>query len=438
MIHIRKIMLALAVTAGSGVIVMAQTNGSNSPYSRYGFGLLSDRAQGFNKGMSGLSYGMSNGTELNTKNPASYAKIDSLSFLFDIGVTLQQGTLSQGSNKVNAKNTSFDYLSLGFRAAPNLGVSLGFMPFSTIGYSLSTTDDLRLPSGNEITQTESYQGDGGLREAYAGIGWSPIKPLSIGVNAGMLWGSMTHTVMASFSDATISSRRRQYDADITTYTLDFGGQYTVPIKPKHDLILGITYGLGHDIKSDGHYYDQKVSSGSVASGDTLTARNAFQLPHTLGIGAVWSYDNRLRAGIDYTFQRWSDVKTPVVKESAGGQKYEAATGQFTDMHKVTLGMEYLPSNNGVRWRDFVRYRAGFSYTSPYAKIDGKKGPRSYAASIGVGLPILNYYNNRSIVNISAQYERVEPQLSGMVTENYFRICIGLSFNERWFMKWKVE
>lgn len=29
-------------------------------------------------------------------------------------------------------------------------------------------------------------------------------------------------------------------------------------------------------------------------------------------------------------------------------------------------------------------------------------------------------------------------MPGMITENYLRFSIGLSFNERWFMKWKAE
>ena len=89
MIHLKKLLLLSALTVCSG-LVTAQTNGSNSPYSRYGFGLLNDRAQGFNKGMSGLAYGMRNGKELNAKNPASYSSIDSLSFIFDIGLSLQK------------------------------------------------------------------------------------------------------------------------------------------------------------------------------------------------------------------------------------------------------------------------------------------------------------------------------------------------------------
>lgn len=44
------VLIASAMTAHS-------QNGINSPYSRYGFGILSDRAMGFNKGMSGVSQG---------------------------------------------------------------------------------------------------------------------------------------------------------------------------------------------------------------------------------------------------------------------------------------------------------------------------------------------------------------------------------------------
>ena len=29
-------------------------------------------------------------------------------------------------------------------------------------------------------------------------------------------------------------------------------------------------------------------------------------------------------------------------------------------------------------------------------------------------------------------------LKDMLEENYLRINIGLTFNERWFMKWKVD
>lgn len=434
----KKFLLTFGICACMGIMGFAQTNGSNSPYSRYGFGLLSDRAQGFNKGMAGLANGMRSGKELNVKNPASYSAIDSLSFLFDVGLSLQNGNFDQGGRTVNAQNTSLDYMTMGFRAAPDLGVSLGIMPYSTIGYNLNNSEKIMLPSGI-VSQNESYTGDGGLHEVFLGAGWRPFRPFSVGVNLSYLWGNMTHTVLASFSDATIASRRRQYEADIRSYKLDFGVQYAAILDKNNNITLGLTYGLGHDIHSNGYYYDQKVQSGTIASGDTLVAKNAFQLPHSLGAGLTWHHKNCLRLGVDYHLQMWSDVKSPVVKELPnGGQEYISQSGNYMDMHKITVGTEYCPNPEGVRWRQHVRYRAGFSYTTPYTKVNGQDGPCSYLVSLGVALPIVNRHNNRSLLNLSAQYERVEPKIAGMVTENYLRLCVGITFNERWFMKWKVR
>ena len=128
----------------------------------------------------------------------------------------------------------------------------------------------------------------------------------------------------------------------------------------------------------------------------------------------------------------------VAADDYGTLAYKAVKGCFTDMHKVSVGAEYIPDPNGIRWGQHVRYRAGFSFSTPYAKFNGVDGPRDYTASLGVALPIMNHYSNRSLLNISAQYERVAPKMAGMITENYLRISIGLSFNERWFMKWKVQ
>jgi hypothetical protein len=41
-----------------------------------------------------------------------------------------------------------------------------------------------------------------------------------------------------------------------------------------------------------------------------------------------------------------------------------------------------------------------------------------------------------LINISAQWARQSAK--NFITENTFRINIGLTFNERWFAKWKVD
>lgn len=428
--------LASVLLAATGLTAAAQDNGSNSPYSRYGFGLLGDGANAFNKGMAGTGYAMRNGTQINTKNPASYSAIDSLSFLFDFGMSLQNGHISQNGQSVNAKNSSIDYITGGFRISPRLGMVVGLLPYSTIGYDTSSQEDVQ--SGNETTvQTTRFYGDGGLHETFLGIGWAPIKSFSMGVNAGYMWGELSHTVLMSFDNSSISSNRQIYDTRIRTYRVDFGLQYEQPINAENTLLLGLTYSLGHDINNRAHYISQKITSSTVAEADTLTIPNAYQLPHTFGVGLTWSHKNSLRVGVDYTFQKWSSVKYP---QFASGETltYYTDKGSFTDRHRISIGAEYVRNAEGLRWRDRVRYRAGFAFSTPYAKIDGRDGPRDYTASIGAAIPIINLHNNRSVLNVSAQYERVQPRFSGMITENYFRLSIGLTFNERWFMKWKAE
>jgi hypothetical protein len=51
---------------------------------------------------------------------------------------------------------------------------------------------------------------------------------------------------------------------------------------------------------------------------------------------------------------------------------------------------------------------------------------------------MNRWNGKSILNISGQYIHVRPNMPGMITENSLRLNIGLSFNETWFNKWKVQ
>ena len=77
-----------------------------------------------------------------------------------------------------------------------------------------------------------------------------------------------------------------------------------------------------------------------------------------------------------------------------------------------------------------------SYTSPDTGTTSfQDGAREYGVSIGFGLPM---FQSKSMLNISGQYIKVSPKFKGLMEENYLRINIGLTFNERWFMKWKVD
>ena len=111
MIQIKRL-FSLAIIVMTTVSTMAQSNGTNSSYSRFGLGLLSDQAQGFNRSMAGVAQGYRSRTQVNMQNPASYSSIDSLTFIFDAGMGLQRGHLSGNGSSVNAFNASLEKSSV--------------------------------------------------------------------------------------------------------------------------------------------------------------------------------------------------------------------------------------------------------------------------------------------------------------------------------------
>ncbi|MBR2772778.1 MAG: hypothetical protein IKD78_12360, partial [Bacteroidales bacterium] len=119
----KKIFTIAALAAVSSFA--AAQSGTNSPYSQYGLGEQTQQATGFNKGMNGLGLGYRKGDQLNTLNPASYSAMDSLTFIFDAGISGQLTNFEENGKRINAKNANFEYVAAGFRAFKHLGVSFG-------------------------------------------------------------------------------------------------------------------------------------------------------------------------------------------------------------------------------------------------------------------------------------------------------------------------
>lgn len=434
----------------------AQGSGVNSPYSRYGFGKLDDQSLGFNKGMAGLAYGIRDGAIINQQNPASYSKVDSITFLFDTGIALQSANFNANGVKKNIKNATFDYVTLAFRLRKGLGFSMGFMPYSTIGYELNKQDIIRNEGDNytSSTYTNHFSGQGGLHKVYLGTGWAPFKNFSIGINASYLYGELRHRAANIFSSSTSYSTWRIYNTNVKTYMLEFGAQYTLPLSKQDALTFGAVYTQGHSIKSAANVYDlignisqyytnhtnyvTGADDLADASTPSFSVKNAYDLPTSIGVGVAMKHNNSLTYGIDYTLTKWGSAKFPVITTTNGVTSYVPVKGILSDRHKITAGAEIQPNMYSRNYLKRIKYKVGAYYATPYAKVKGQDGAAEYGVSAGFGLPIQNQYNNRSFLNVSAQWIRIDPKTSGLMKENYFRIAVGLTFNESWFRKWKVE
>jgi hypothetical protein len=357
--------------------------------------------------------------------------VDSLTFLFDAGMTLQNANFSENGTKTNAKNSSVDYLAAQFRLSKGLGFTLGFVPFSTVGYSFTQTGTLPdATDGSTQYATFSYDGEGGLQQVMAGLGYQVVKGLSVGVNASYIYGDVTHTFGTTFSNSSATKSIKTEQISVSDYKLDFGVQYALRFNKKHVLNVGAIFSPGHEMNADGYTtratyaYSSSYSSYVVQSSSTDTISNGYSLPTTWGLGLTYVYDNRLTVGVDYSAQKWADAK------------YQGVKNQYlTDRQKVAMGAEFCPNYFSHNYLKRIRYRLGAYYATPYAKVDGREGANEYGVSAGFGFPL---FQSKSMFNLSGQWVKVSPKVKGMMSENYLKLNIGLTFNEAWFQKWKVR
>lgn len=407
---------------------MAQ-GGTKSPYSQFGLGTLSDVSQGVSRGMNGVGLALQQGDEVNTLNPASYGGVDSLTMLFDAGVTLQATNYKEGGTRQNGSMADLEYVVGSFRAWKGVGMAFGIRPFSSVGYSYSSVSNLGNSNG---TMAETYSGSGGLHEVFLGAGWQVMKQLSIGANVGYLWGDLKRSVTSS-GGTNVNTLMKTYAVSVSNYKLDVGAQFKQRIGRKDFLTLGATVGIGHQLKADPEMSIVIVNTTGTTDTTTFKVKDGLKLPMTYGVGAAYNHGGRLTLAADLLLEKWGGIDFPSFNSQTN--QYVLTSGLLKDRTKVNVGVDWLPTTNMLN-RNFlshVHYRMGAGLATPYYKINGQDGPKELSVSAGLGIPVLT---GRSVVNVSFQWAHTSAK--DLITENSFRLNIGVTFNERWFAKWKVE
>ena len=208
-------------------------NGTMTPYSAYGLGMLRDNATSAQRSMGGIGYAMASGRQTNVMNPASYAAIDSLTFLFDMGIDLtalwQREKQTEGYVSDKNFGGGLDYVTMQVPLGRYMGASVGLLPFSSVGYSFGS----KIENG-----IDSRQGNGSLNELYIGVAGRPFKGFSIGANISYLFGTIINETYATISSSNSSVFQKQLE--VRDYRLNFGVQYGISFGADR-LTLGVTY-----------------------------------------------------------------------------------------------------------------------------------------------------------------------------------------------------
>lgn len=426
------ILAIISITTIKAQDVISPSTNTTSPYSRYGYGVLMDKGIGASRGMGGISYGL-RGQNVNPGNPASYSSVDSLTFIFDIGISYSNAKLSQSGASQNDHNGGLDYLAIQFPVSKWMGISVGFLPYSSVGYSFGSTESI----GNTSYQ-KYFSGSGGINQIYGGVGFGPFKGVSFGANVAYLHGNITHNrSLPLFSDNSAHTSYEERKLSVNGAKFDVGVQYQTPIlNKKKQLIIGATY--SPSISPSSRVKGETI----VTNGDTLTLESAdanIKFPHTFGFGFTVS-DRKLLFGADVTFQKWKDLSYPAQMNDS-----LTTSNRFNNRWRFNAGVEYVINPMDRNFFKRMKFRGGINYSNSYLNVQSAVDKRmggynEYGVTLGLGLPFRDNYTGRvSYVNISFEYTRLSPEFkSTMVKEEYFGVSLNVNMNDLWFMKNKFK
>ena len=407
-----------------GINVFGQSDLS-SPYSRFGLGDISTGSPNtILKGMGGVSNAMSGRTLLNPNNPASYASLDTLSFVFDAGFYIK--TANYSTNKLTEKgsNASFDYASVGMSLSRWWKIGLGIMPYSNREYNV-ITDHYDLGFYNV-----AFQGEGGISKVFFANGFKITKDLSVGVTASYIFGTLIDNTTIYFPDSTYYlNGRRSIDMRISDFKFDYGLMYKLPIS-SCDVTLGFTYTQGSDIASKRDLFIRNMFKGygNLAENpiDTLQYIEDeivnISLPHGFGGGVSVGKKGWL-VGADFNWAGWKGFEMNGVNDS------------LQNSWNVAIGGSFKPESTSIsKYYKKITYRAGFHFDQTYYNVYGQS-INKYGVTLGVGLPV-----PRSLTsfNVAVEFGSMGTTKNNLVKETYFNISISMSIYDRWFMKKKYQ
>lgn len=395
-----------------------------TPYSMYGYGVIGDRATSMQRQMGGIGYAMSSGRQINAMNPASYAAIDSLTFLFDMGADVSLLWSREGSERRQSTGGGLDYVTMQFPITKFMGASIGMLPYTSVGYAF----------GNDIKHgAVENQGTGGINMAYFGLAGT-FKGFSLGANISYNFGNIVNDVYSN--PANSGQSLVEHVMEVRDWDLVIGAQYKIPVSRTDNLTLGVTYSPAKSMHGRTWVTLQEMQLESKP--DTIGFQHLtgkYGTPNSFGGGVSYNHERMSRWMIeaDVTYQLWSKVKYSPIYRTDNPSAMVFQGMQFSDRMRVAVGGEWVPRLRG-NYGQRMAYRLGGYFCDDYLSIQGNR-VREFGVTCGVGL---HTPQDKTLINIGFEWKKRRAYPQELIGENYFNITLGVNFNERWFWQRKIR
>ena len=181
------------------------------------------------------------------------------------------------------------------------------------------------------------------------------------------------------------------------------------------------------------------TDGSEVIKDTLTNsignKGSITFPLIIGGGFTYSTGQKLCVGADFTMGDWSNYK-------AFGQ-----SDQLSNSMKMAAGLEYTPKGNEMFRGNEVKkitgkltYRFGAHYEKTYLNLKGTQLDE-YGVAFGFAIPLTKAVPGLrlpSYINFAVDLGRRGTLVNQLIREDYIKLHLGFSLNDKWFGHYKYD
>ncbi len=396
-----------------------------SPYSIFGIGEISMQGTAYNLSMGGVGIASRNPRFINILNPAAVTARDTLTFMVDFAVSQGNKFMKQnsGSNTLKSVNNTFNMANcvMSFPIWKTIAMMVGVLPYSSTGYgySYSETDQKVIADVGNINYSNA--GSGGVYQAFATLGVSFWRRLSLGAQGIYYFGNILKQSEVSYSSASYVGISTADRMNINAFSGKFGIQYIQPLGEDIVVGAGATYRLGTGIKN------------TLTKNLEETAGDNIKFAPEWGFGLSVNYIDKLRFELNYIRADWtnsgfeSSYFCTVVNTS---HPFKSSVAQ-----SVRAGAEYIPNRRDTRYYlKHVAYRAGCYYNKEYVNVGGSQIDAK-GVTIGATFPIVNGFCGLTTAFELGQKGTLQNNL---VKETYFNISVGVSLYDIWFRRMKYN
>jgi hypothetical protein len=329
-------------------------------------------------------------------------------------------------------------------------LSFGLRPISRISYNLRKSERLfdentGLPIDSSLTLN---QGDGGTYLASIGLGHrftiSYKQSLSIGTNVGYLFGKKDYSARRILINDSMEYTSGNFQSKTTYGKLYFnlGLQYQVL-----DTASGTVFTFGafgnvkqrlnasQDIIRETFFYN---ASGGAVQIDSVFYQNEIkgkiEYPASFTVGFTLQRLQKANKGgwligVDFNKADWEKYR------------FYGQSDSTQNKWELRVGGEIRPSFSAGRRNYFgnVAYRAGFFFGPDYVNV--KQKLPVFGASFGLGLPLRNWNRQTpwqaTMINLAFEFIK-RGNNENLLKENMFRVSLGFSLSDFWFVRKQYE